>query len=1695
MPVSEQDLQALTPENQQRYISLSGKYTDVGAQSLYDDILRRQQDPPQPVDPRPAGEVMPTRRVDSGGLARAVVEARLAIETELIGQGVDPIEAKKQALAKTREIRDVPRTARGQQIPKLAARPGIETKAPIVALAQSFLRQPLIAPKEQETYLESERIKKENYGRINSELRTQAIQDVDARGVHTGGARDPAIDGRFSVLVKQHLEDQRSVFEQQARGYFFNQPGVSPKNGAARERQEEEILDLGKVLWQDYRDNAFTDVKIRGEVKEEVSLTARGLALLHDITTTESAEGIPYESGAGAAMRNLGSMIRPLTKAIMDDLSFETDENGKPLDEDDWNYKLWKLQEEALANIEEGSFNPIDYALKASMFVPVALEAQRTMGDRAEVKTGSYMRDLAISMALGRFLGDDFMDLLVYRHFWEAMGYPNVPFWMGMSIEMFLPVTPIPVLKPVAVRALKVGARTADITADAVAVGAAFASKVLPEAAAGTIAYTKQAARTGAKQVNRGIDAVLDPYALLKSQILYREGEALRQGLDVTAKTARAIERASTPGRLAEAMARDIAAAVISGKPIKTKPGSEAAAVMAELQDIHAKITAVLKGGTWDDTHRLANQGPQGMEIVDTLQTAALTMRADDVPFQVLAEMAQKRLHEHFANLIPNDYIQVGAYTMVTRKAYKLLKDGVNQTLKRLNAGEHIGENHRFARGGEVARAFIQEVGVSKIAKTARMTGIVQSLKKGEALTPNDTLFVQQALEAGAWRKASTESVKVRYDGAAWQRASVPTIRRLSVLRNTELIYRGVRAALKKGSPPVASVKLKGRAPIVLREWVDATQKELIGLDSMFSKKISEYTRKYGAGEGLDRMMADLLEEAKDIAIKEGHDVAPNATGELASIVTMFFGKSFNIEKNARATFVKELKDAGLTELTRESVFAAIDLARARQVGLKGHGLGTKVDLGFIKPGGDDVFAVIATWGLDKARTAIISRSTQELASQYPELLWGFGRRSGESDMFVEALITAGVPETLAKVLGDAKLLERIEPASRKEVVEQMMGELWSKGVINPRVVMEQTQRILEERVTNIILPLKELKDAVKDYLLKQGMVEGTDLYKGWKKTFEEMIISSYVETLTDMNSSKLAGHLGSMGLGIGTKGRKLDYGFFPEAMVFPGKRGAFVDADLAKTAKELMGDSASGKLDKQLEVLRLRDEKTYEFVVGHIFSFWRGLKRSMVSGYLGGTAMLNGRFLGNNNVSAPYIVSITAPGYTWAAVKAIPDGTLGRAARVAQKARVPGFRNASTWTQGRYMAKSANDVVLETPAGVKWTKRMLEEAIEKHNIRFSQVSFEFGDAMMADLRRAAGVNKKLQEATWMTQAMRWIDPRKKNIFNTIVEQADMAFREAVFRESLIRGNTVKVSAELARNALLDYGAISGAERAVASRYLLFYAFARQNTIEVVQTFLRDPGGIRNLRRIAVWTRQQHQEAGTWVNEGDYARTRLWARMGEEYDEFLTIHYGPDIPALIPFGVMANAVYAMFDRGSINPRRVVDEAVENLLQTPQFSFAKDIGRLESTPTAPDGLIDARYVVFFQSTGLWDVMQGWLDIESVSKDELIPGETVFKEGDLEVQYRFASPKGSFIFLGLMWLATAMGLDRNIRDWTSTLIRAGVIGADEETSFKRHGDGTWWLYALSLDTPMKAPSDVQIRHNILSQQEKELRGFTE
>ena len=214
---------------------------------------------------------------------------------------------------------------------------------------------------------------------------------------------------------------------------------------------------------------------------------------------------------------------------------------------------MYQLQEEALQKIQAGDGDVGDYAAAWTGLLPTAMLARRTLGDRPEVSTGNYVRDIAISGAKGRFLGDDYAELSATKRFYEAMGAPSwVPWAIGLSTEIALPVTPIPIVAPVAKVGLKAAARTGDLIAETADLVDAF----------GTVAK-------GARAVSKAARTVEKPIEAARTRLAYTAAKADLEGLSPTEKAAQALEDSTTLAQSARALGEAAADAVIEGKPIR----------------------------------------------------------------------------------------------------------------------------------------------------------------------------------------------------------------------------------------------------------------------------------------------------------------------------------------------------------------------------------------------------------------------------------------------------------------------------------------------------------------------------------------------------------------------------------------------------------------------------------------------------------------------------------------------------------------------------------------------------------------------------------------------------------------------------------------------------------------------------------------------------------------------------------------------------------------------------------------------------------------------------------------------------------------------------------------------------------------------------------------------------------------------
>ena len=430
-------------------------------------------------------------------------------------------------------------------------------------------------------------------------------------------------------------------------------------------------------------------------------------------------------------------------------------------------------------------------------------------------------------------------------------------------------------------------------------------------------------------------------------------------------------------------------------------------------------------------------------------------------------------------------------------------------------------------------------------------------------------------------------------------------------------------------------------------------------------------------------------------------------------------------------------------------------------------------------------------------------------------------------------------------------------------------------------------------------------------------------------------ILGQMMVAATDVNMANLVGKLRSLGLRVPVDhlpsgGRhmtsikaevlKLEDNM---AVILPSK---LYTAEEKAMFRQLVSESASGKLWAKLDDLPEADRAN---ALGMLTRYLDMTNRTAVSGVLGGFPGPNGKYLGLNLITASLIAIVTQPTYVGTIllatvrgtrrglrgglVGALGGGALGEATLKALNeavSQVPTRSKPYRWYASKFGTKP-DSVVMTDKWGRKWTKARLENSINNHNFRLSQSTFEFRDMTLDEIRRVVARNPNLSRAGWLKQAWRYLDPRNKNLWGMVAENTDNVFREACYVEGLRRGLTENQSMMVARNVLLDYGAIPKLEKEKIARSMLFYAFQRQMAAEVLKTL-----AFRDSRAVSAqikFVMHQHQEAGTWMFENDYMRSYLWSEFGAEIDGMPVQESYIRAPALETFLMLNNTMWFGID--------------------------------------------------------------------------------------------------------------------------------------------------------------------------------------
>lgn len=337
-----------------------------------------------------------------------------------------------------------------------------------------------------------------------------------------------------------------------------------------------------------------------------------------------------------------------------------------------------------------------------------------------------------------------------------------------------------------------------------------------------------------------------------------------------------------------------------------------------------------------------------------------------------------------------------------------------------------------------------------------------------------------------------------------------------------------------------------------------------------------------------------------------------------------------------------------------------------------------------------------------------------------------------------------------------------------------------------------------------------------------------------------------------------------------------------------------------AQTYDDLVGSFRSGNYENAINSLNTRSLTLGDYAANRVGQFVNGVSRSMRNGLLAGKYIFNGRYLGLNNISQPFIMATTTPNYVGRALQrtltnvltlgidpialsnalkragtALPAGGLATGATVGGLffgapivggvvGAVAGSALLAKGDLTALLARGYENFLLKNPQtkvplgvfygankmdevyftdafGKRWTGQMIDDAIKRNDIYLTQVSYEFGEDAIEDIVKAARVGRQGKGAAKdiAMEALSYLLPNKKSLANILAEETDLAFRQQVFVAGLGMGLPEDQAAALARASLFDYGGINNKlERDYARRFFLFYAFMRQSGLETTKAML-----------------------------------------------------------------------------------------------------------------------------------------------------------------------------------------------------------------------------------------------------------------
>ena len=1123
-------------------------------------------------------------------------------------------------------------------------------------------------------------------------------------------------------------------------------------------------------------------------------------------------------------------------------------------------------------------------------------------------------------------------------------------------------------------------------------------------------------------------------------------------------------------------------------------------------------FAAALSGGAkWFKT---LEKSPKGREILDLYKYSRRAMpRAsfEAVGQDVMVQLAKKEMMAMLQDAIPNGWVRVSRNMVARKTAFRAVKPNVDRTMAKVAKVKQVLDvNHPdkiFFRFQDANKAYATALaGAGGDAFVGKNKKIFDKILKGGKLTDEEYsiahTFMKNAVVERYLGKTGRSVVKGEriskrvYEGSklGGSAKAAAVDREIGLMSGIEDMFRGVALTLSgksdyiragfpnaKGKLGLIGIKAEdfGKTvnPVLLEHWAQ-TVSEINGLQNKLARVLEKGARDQGEANKLLR------------GVFEGDEVVA-----YSEIIEMFYapsGKSIGDilgvgEEGQRLVgdYIREGLASGKIPRgapTMEGIRSAIESVYGRllkndQAKLDRWGL--KQKKAFYKLGGlsgkDDLGSLWSAYIVTKHAERIYDKSFKALDEMVPGMFLSIPDKASlpaRASAIKQILKANGVDDAIAREI-TSKIREGfksgVHPTNQREVAKHVMRYIYNNGFLPSQGEMSRIYDAVNKTFLkvagedNLISGIGRSWNSIKKGLMEMHVkanggnpLNASQTAKANKDL--DVITNAWVYALTDLDMDGVYGFFNQLGIRANAPkarelGDKVSVGF--NLAKLPANKVAIFDDDYARIMEKYGEVDVIAKVNDSLSLLRPEMRSSWDT----IRDFADTTRKITISGLLGGWVAPGLRFLGTNALTAPFIVGITAPGYFLRSVFEVPHSIGGSFARATRRTGL--LTSSDAYDYATLELRGRPDKVLfQSPDGKMWTQKMVDDAADKFNIRFSRSTFDFQFDMLQDIQRMARIGpngKPISDMkifnTGLTvpytgNAKRFwafLRPDRKNIYSMVAEQMDNIHREAVFAQALKSGQNTTDAATLARASMLDYGALPDWSKRHVARNFAFFAFRYRMTADFMGALMRGGKGAKLIGNTGALIKSQYEDMQEWVITPDWAKTRFWKVWGKDFKQYSALHLGIQLPWSEGVMLLGN-VAELFMNSEIGK---IEKAADFLVATvdqldPRVgafveTYELSSGLRSNKDFAPNGYAPSTFLEFASSIpGMWNLVHDFMDLEVVKKDRERP--------DLPLihghQWKFGSSAGKQKFIALNFAMLVTGMKRSADDVPRAFARAGI-----------------------------------------------------